>query len=141
MGELILRDQPDSQILGQHLTGTQKMLNTHLLNKWWILVSYMALNLSLKYLQSCYYAKNNQLSTHLFSKLLTKSICCSCCLVAKLCPTLFHDPMNYSPLVSSVHEISQARILEWVAVSSPGNLPDPGIELAFPILVGRFFTT
>ena len=86
----------------------------------------------------CYYAKNkkNQLSTHLFSKLLTKSICCSCCLVAKSCPTLFRDTMNYSLQVSSVHEISQARILEWVAfqarilewvaVSSPGNLPDAG---------------
>ena len=35
-------------------------------------------------------------------------------LVAELCPTLC-DPMNYSPLGSSVHEILQARILEWVA--------------------------
>ena len=27
-----------------------------------------------------------------------------------------------------VHGIPQARILEWVAVPSPGDLPDPGIE-------------
>ena len=29
---------------------------------------------------------------------------------------------------SSVHGILQARILEWVAIPSPGNLSDPGIE-------------
>ena len=28
-----------------------------------------------------------------------------------------YDPMDYSPPGSSVHEISQARILEWVAIS------------------------
>ena len=28
------------------------------------------------------------------------------------------NPMDYSPLSSSVYGISQARILEWVAVSS-----------------------
>ena len=37
-------------------------------------------------------------------------------LVAQSCPTL-RDPMNYSPPGSSVHGISQARILEWVAIS------------------------
>ena len=34
-----------------------------------------------------------------------------CCLVAKLCPTLC-DPMDCGPPGSSVHRISQARILE-----------------------------
>ena len=38
------------------------------------------------------------------------------CLVAKSCPTL-RDPMDCSPSGSSVHEILQARILEWVAIS------------------------
>ena len=33
-----------------------------------------------------------------------------------------------SPPGSSVHGILQARILEWVAISSPGDLPDLGIE-------------
>ena len=37
-------------------------------------------------------------------------------LVAKSCPLLC-DPMDWSPPGSSAHEISQARILEWVAVS------------------------
>ena len=40
----------------------------------------------------------------------------SCCWVAKLCPTLC-DSMEYSPLGSSVYGISQARILERVAIS------------------------
>ena len=42
--------------------------------------------------------------------------------VAQSCPTLC-DPMDYA-----VHGILQARILEWVAFPSPGDLPNPGIE-------------
>ena len=44
---------------------------------------------------------------------------------------------------SSVHGIFQARILEWVSISSSGDLPDPGIKLthlASPALADRFFT-
>ena len=37
--------------------------------------------------------------------------------VAQSCPTL-SDPMDYSPSGSSIHGIFQARILEWVAISS-----------------------
>ena len=37
-------------------------------------------------------------------------------LAAQSCPTLY-NPMDCSPPGSSVHEIFQARILEWVAVS------------------------
>ena len=49
---------------------------------------------------------------------LGNSCCCCCCslvtaLVGKLCP-IFGDPMDYNP---SVHAISQAKILEWVAIS------------------------
>ena len=40
----------------------------------------------------------------------------SCCLVAQLCWTVC-DPMDYSSPGSSVHEISQATILEWIAIS------------------------
>ena len=35
---------------------------------------------------------------------------------------------------SSVNGILQARILEWVAIPSPGDLPDPGIEPRSPAL-------
>ena len=34
--------------------------------------------------------------------------------------------MDYRPPGSSVHGILQARLLEWVAFSPPGDLPDPG---------------
>ena len=45
------------------------------------------------------------------------------------CPTLC-DPMDCSLLGSSVHGILQARILEWVGMTPPGDLPNPGIEPA-----------
>ena len=60
-----------------------------------------------------------------------------------LCLTLC-NPMDCSPPGSSVQGILQARILEWVAMPSPGDLPDPGIKhmsLTSPVLAGRFFTT
>ena len=38
---------------------------------------------------------------------------------------------QYSSPGSSVHGILQARILGWVAMPLPRDLPDPGIELAF----------
>ena len=38
------------------------------------------------------------------------------------------DPMGCSPPGSSVHGIFQARILQWVAIPSPRDLPDPGIK-------------
>ena len=48
--------------------------------------------------------------------------------VAQSCPTLC-DPMDYT-----VHGILQARILEWVAFPSPGDLPNPGIKPRSPAL-------
>ena len=56
------------------------------------------------------------------------------------CPTLC-GPMDYSLPGSSVHGIFQARILEWVAISSPGDLPNPGIKpesVASPALASGF---
>ena len=40
----------------------------------------------------------------------------------------FCTPMDHSLLGSSVYWISQARIPEWVLSTSPGDLPNPGIE-------------
>jgi len=42
--------------------------------------------------------------------------------------------MDCSLSGSSVHGILQARILEWVAISFSGDLPDPGIEPGCPAL-------
>ena len=49
------------------------------------------------------------------------------------CPTLC-DPMDYSPPDTSVHEIPQTRILEWVAMPSSRDLLNPGIEPRSPAL-------
>ena len=70
-------------------------------------------------------------------------VCVVCAKLLQSCPTLW-DPMDCSPLGSSVHGILQARILEWVAISFPGDIANPGIQPAFlmsPALAGRFFTT
>ena len=45
-----------------------------------------------------------------------------------------YNPMNCSLPGSSVHGILQARILEWIAMPSSGDLPDPGIEPGSPAL-------
>ena len=52
--------------------------------------------------------------------------------------------MDSSQSGSSVHGISQARILEWVAIPTPGDLPNPGMEpkgLVSLVLAVGFFTT
>ena len=36
--------------------------------------------------------------------------------------------------VSSVHGIFQAKVLEWVAIAFPEDLPNPGTELGSPAL-------
>ena len=59
------------------------------------------------------------------------------------CPTLC-NPLDFSPQGSSVHEIFQAKTVEWITISSPGDLPDPWIQpmcLSSPAFAGRFFTT
>ena len=63
----------------------------------------------------------------------------SCCLLAKSCLTLW-KPTDLSLPGSFIHGISQARILEWVAIFSSRDLPDPGIKPVSPALAGRFFT-
>ena len=55
----------------------------------------------------------------------------------QLCPTLF-NPVHCSLPGSSVHGIPQARILEWVAMTPPRDLPDPGIK-PFVSWIGRQF--
>ena len=52
--------------------------------------------------------------------------------VTQSCPTLC-NPMDCSLPGSSVHGIFQARVLEWVAIPSPG-IPNPGIKPRSPAL-------
>ena len=48
--------------------------------------------------------------------------------VAQSCPTLC-NPMDYA-----VHGILQARIQEWIAIPSPGDIPNTGIKPRSPTL-------
>ena len=55
------------------------------------------------------------------------------CVCAQSCSTL-HNHMDYSLSDSFVHRIFQARIQEWAAISTPRDLPDPGIKPGSPAL-------
>ena len=66
------------------------------------------------------------------------------------CAKLLHsrwtlcDAMDCSLPGPSVHGILQARMLEWVAISFSGDLPNPGIQstsLKSPASSGEFFVT
>ena len=64
----------------------------------------------------------------------------SCFSHVQLFLTLWNSSLPYS----CVHGNLLARILEWTAMPSSGDLPDPGIEpqsLMSPALTGGFFTT
>ena len=54
-------------------------------------------------------------------------------LVGQSCPTLC-DPVDYNPPGPSVHGFLQARILEWVAIPSPEDFPNPEIKPMSPAL-------
>ena len=59
-----------------------------------------------------------------------------CCLVAKLCLTLC-DPMDWRLPGSSVHGISQARILQWVAISFSRGSSQPGDLTQLSCIIGE----
>ena len=60
-------------------------------------------------------------------------------LVAQSCLTLC-DPRDCSPPGSSVHEIFQARILEWVAIFFSRGSSQPRDQTQVSCTAGRFFT-
>ena len=60
--------------------------------------------------------------------MLTASQVIVCCVnLLPLCPTLC-NPLDSTLPGSPVHGILQARILEWVAMPSPRDLPDQGLN-------------
>ena len=77
----------------------------------------------------------------LFSKVLQSRIytACMCAKSLQSCPTLC-NPMDCSLLGPSVHEVLQARILEWVAIpfSRGSSWPRDRIQVSW--IAGRFFT-
>ena len=74
-------------------------------------------------------------SRYMFSRI------CFCGLVTKLCLT-FCNPVDHSPQgSSSVHGISQASILQWLAIASPRGSSQTGSNPTSSSLTGGFFTT
>ena len=62
-----------------------------------------------------------------------------CVCVTQLCPTLC-NPLDCSPPGSSVHEILQARILEWVAIPFSTGSSQPRHQTRVSHFAVRFFT-
>ena len=60
--------------------------------------------------------------------------------VAKLCPTLC-NPVDCSPPGSSVHGISQSRILEWIPIPFSRGSSWPRDQTCVSCLACGFFTT
>ena len=71
-------------------------------------------------------------------KCVDKVMCvCVYVIITQLCSTPC-NPMDCSPLSSSVHGILQARILEWIAILfSMGSSRD---QTQVSCIAGRFFT-
>ena len=71
-------------------------------------------------------------------------VCLACMLNLSVTSDSLRRHIAYSPLGSSVHSNLQARILEWVAISFFGDLPDPRIKpvpLKSAALADRFLMT
>ena len=68
---------------------------------------------------------------------LTSDVCL--CLATQSCLTLC-DPMDCSPSGSSVHEVLQARILEWVAMHFSRGFSQPRNRTLVSHIAGGFFT-
>ena len=68
-------------------------------------------------------------------KLVSSYSCC--CLVTTLCLTLC-NPMNCSLLDSSVHGVSQTRILEWLAIPISKGSSQPEIQPRSPAFQADF---
>ena len=60
-------------------------------------------------------------------------------LISQSCPTLC-DPMDCNPPGSSVHGISQAIILEWIAISFSRGSSQPRDQTQVSCIAGRFFS-
>ena len=78
---------------------------------------------------------------HYWSDLATAAACCKCSvLVTQSCPTLC-DSMDCSPPGSSVCEIFQARILDWVALSFSRGSSQPRDQPRSPALQAHSLLT
>ena len=94
-----------------------KLLVAHFVHMWSLLQAHWLFSLLYMRLRICITILSCFCSSVIWFLLLTERIYMLCAKMLQLCTTLC-DPMNWSPLGSSVHGILQVRILEWVAMSS-----------------------
>ena len=87
-------------------------------------------------LQDCIIIKSRPWDSWMSTLLFTVSICVH----VRSVISNFCDPMDCGPPGSSVYEMSQARIVEWVAISFSRG-PSKSMSFMYSALVGRFFTT
>ena len=113
----------------------------------WLLTSlhgdYISLESSSSLLDLPFSSSSTSKSTLMYELcfvILFLPLCSSVYMHAQSCLTLC-DPMDCSPAGSPVHEMFQARILEWVVVSFSRGSSWPRVESVSRALAGRFFTT
>ena len=106
-------------VLNKCLLGKHEWVKIIIVNIYWIL----AIISSVLYSLACL--------------IITKTLLCS---ITQSCSTLW-DPIDCSLPDSSVHGISQARILEWVAISFSRGSSQPRNQTGVSCIAGRFFTS
>ena len=82
------------------------------------------------------YTVNSQISRW---RIKNNLVICAKTLRAQSCPTLC-NPVDWSPLGASVHGISQARMLEWVASSFSRGSSQSRDQTWVSCIIGRFLT-
>ena len=85
-----------------------------------------------------WYSSSNECPVLLFSE-SSNHIVLESVLLIQSYPTLW-DPVNYSLPGSSVHGVFQARVLEWIAISSSKGSSPPR-DLTWVSCLGRWFFT
>ena len=88
-----------------------------------------------------YYMKTNwgDNRSQCFIQCMCVCVCVCMCSFSQSCLTLC-DPMDSSPPGFSAHGVFQARILEWVAISSYRESSWPKGQTCISCIAGRFFT-
>ena len=87
-----------------------------------------------------FHERINSFRLKIFKPNVCVCVCvCVCALVAQSCPTLW-GTIDCSPPHSSVHWISQTRILEWVSISSSrgSSWPRDWTCVAWDTCIGRW---
>ena len=82
---------------------------------------------------------SNLSKLHLSLLLPMSSVCARVCSDGLSCPTLC-NPTDYAPPGSSIHGISQARILEWVVISFSRGSSQTRDQTQVSHIAGQFFT-